>query len=109
MLKGYKIILKWATPWENRFMPFMNNKDADQSAYPCTARSPISFFDVGCQDSITPVDAISRIVSLASLCSWADGLSVAVSQTSEIKFSCEVAQKYVHTSEADLKSLSHFL
>ena len=40
---------KWATAWENLFMPYANNKGADQPAHP---RSLISAFTVRCLDSI---------------------------------------------------------
>ena len=42
---------KWATSWENLFMPYANNKGADQPARP---RSLISAFAVRCLDSIIP-------------------------------------------------------
>ena len=42
----------WATSWENLFMPYANNKGADQPAHP---RSLISAFVVRCLDSIIPL------------------------------------------------------
>ena len=52
--------LIWATSWENLFMPYANNKGADQPAYP---RSLISAFVVHCLDSIQviPLLAIAKI------------------------------------------------
>ena len=46
---------------KNLFMPYANNKDADQPAHP---RSLISAFAVRCLDSIIPVVYISEIASL---------------------------------------------
>ena len=49
---------KWATSWENMFMPYANNKGADQPAHP---RSLISAFVVRCLDGIIPLLAIAEI------------------------------------------------
>ena len=43
------------------FMPYANNKGADQPVHPC---SLISTFDVRCLDSIIPLVSISEISSL---------------------------------------------
>ena len=48
---------KWATSWENLFMPYANNKGADQPAH---LRSLISAFVVRCLDSIIPLLAIAE-------------------------------------------------
>ena len=56
---GCKIIqyvYNWDMSWENLFIPYVNNKDADQPAH---LRSLISIFVVRCLDSI---------ISLVSLC-----------------------------------------
>ena len=50
------------------FLPYANNKGADQPAHP---RSLISAFVIHCLDSIIPLLAIAEIWTLASLCSWA--------------------------------------
>ena len=42
---------KWAMSWENLFLPYANNKDADQPAQP---RSLISTVVIHCWDSIIP-------------------------------------------------------
>ena len=50
----------WATSWENLFMPYANNKGADQPAHP---RSLIGAFVVRCMNSIIrllPIAEISR-------------------------------------------------
>ena len=39
----------WATSWENLFMSYANNKDADRTVHP---RSLISIFVIRCLDSI---------------------------------------------------------
>ena len=41
----------WATSWENLYMPYANNKGADQPAHP---RSLISAFVVRCLDGVFP-------------------------------------------------------
>ena len=51
----------WAASWENLFMPYANNKGADQPAHP---RSLISTFVVRCLDSIIPLLAIAEISRL---------------------------------------------
>ena len=48
----------WTTSWENLFLPFANNKGADQPAHP---RSLISAFVVRRLDSIIPLLAISKL------------------------------------------------
>ena len=48
-----------ATPWENLFMLYANNKDADQPAHP---RSLISAYVVRCLDSMIPLLAIAEIL-----------------------------------------------
>ena len=44
--------------WENLFMPYVNNKGADQSVH---TRSLVSVFVVHCLDSIIPLFAIAEI------------------------------------------------
>ena len=51
----------WVTSWENLFMPYANNKCADQPAHP---RNLISTFVVRCLDSIIPLLAKSKISRL---------------------------------------------
>ena len=51
----------WATSWENLFMPYANNKGADQTA---RMRSLISTFVVRCLNSILSLVSISEISSL---------------------------------------------
>ena len=53
----------WATSLENLFMPYMNNKGADQSAYP-NPSSLISTFVYRCLDSLIPILGKSKILSL---------------------------------------------
>ena len=43
---------KWATAWENLFLPYANNKGADQSAH---SRSLLSVFVIRYLDSIIPI------------------------------------------------------
>ena len=57
----YRFNSNWATPWENLFLPYANNKGADQPAHP---RSLISTFVVHCLDSIIPLLSISKFSSL---------------------------------------------
>ena len=74
----------WATSWENLFMPYTNNKGADQPAHP---RSLISAFVVRCLDSIIPLLAKSKISRL-QLVSVAEqvGLCPTWSQTPKTGF-----------------------
>ena len=51
----------WATLWENLFIPYANNKGADQPAHPC---SLISAFIVCCLDSIILLLTVSQISRL---------------------------------------------
>ena len=41
--------MKWATSWENLFLPYVNNKGADQPAHP---HSLINVFVIRCLDSM---------------------------------------------------------
>ena len=56
-----KINIIWATSWENLFMPYANNKGADQPAH---LRSLISAFVVHYLDSIIPWVSILEISRL---------------------------------------------
>ena len=59
MFKIYEVLyIKWATSWENLFMPYANNKGADQPVHPC---SLISTFVVPCLDSIISLVSIFAI------------------------------------------------
>ena len=51
----------WATSWENLFMSYANNKDADQPAHP---HNLTSVFNVRCLDSIISLLHLSEISSL---------------------------------------------
>ena len=75
---------KWAMSWENLFLPYANNKGADQPAH---LRSLISTFVVRCLDNIIPLASISKISSL-HLASVAErvGLSLPWSQTLKTGF-----------------------
>ena len=48
----------WATSWENLFMPYANNKGADQPVHP---HSLVSAFFIHCMDGIIPLLAIAKI------------------------------------------------
>ena len=74
----------WATAWENLFMPYANNKDADQPAHP---RSLISYFVVHCLDSISLI-SISEISSLQLVSAVSSPTWL---QTSEGRFSRDMA------------------
>ena len=77
-------LIIWATSWENLFLPYANNKGADQPAHP---RSLISAFVVHWLGSIIPLVSISEISSLylASVAAQA-GLSLPWSQTPKTGF-----------------------
>ena len=53
----------WAMSWENLFMPYANNKGADQPAHP---RSLISTFVVHCLDTCSMISLVS-ISEISSL------------------------------------------
>ena len=74
----------WSPSWEKLFMPYANNKGADQPAH---SRSLISTFDSRCLDSKIPLVSISEISSLylASVAAQA-GLSLPQSQTPKTGF-----------------------
>ena len=76
--------LSWSTSWENLFLPYANNKGADQPAHP---HSLISIFFVRFLDSTISLVSISEISSLY-LASEAEqaGLSLHWSQTPETGF-----------------------
>ena len=69
---------------ENLFMPYANNKGANQPAHP---HSLINTFDFRCLDSIIPLVSMSKILSLclASVAAQA-GLSPTWSQTPKTGF-----------------------
>ena len=52
---------EWAPSWENLFLPYANNKGADQPAHP---RSLISAFVFRCLDSKLPLVSTSEISRL---------------------------------------------
>ena len=58
LFASFGCIAIWVTSWENLFMPYANNKGADQPAH---LRSLISAFVVRCLDSIIPLLAIAEI------------------------------------------------
>ena len=74
----------WAISWENLFMPYANNKGADQPAHRC---SLISSFVVHCLYSKIPLVSISEISSLylASVAAQT-GLCLTWSQTPNTGF-----------------------
>ena len=77
--KNVLYVFKWATWWENLFMPYANNKGADQPAH---SHSLISTFLVYCLDSIIPLVCISEILSLCLVSVTAQtSLSLPWSQT----------------------------
>ena len=68
------------------FMPYANNKGADQPAHP---RSLISAFVFRCLDSITPLVVIFEISRLQLACvSEQAGLSLTWSQTPKARLTC---------------------
>ena len=77
-----------ATSWENLFMPYVNNKGADQHAHP---RNLISAFVVRWLGSIIPILAKSKISRLASCCSWAGRYESYLVANAKDRFSHDVA------------------
>ena len=84
-----------ATSRENLFLPYANNKGADQPAHP---RSVISAFVVRCLDSIIPLLAIAAI-SRPQLVSEAEqaGLSLTWSKTPKTGFLVMRLKSYVYS------------
>ena len=80
---------KWATSWENLFMPYANNNGADQPAHP---RSVISAFVVRCLDNIISSFYIRNLKPLSSFCSWAGRFESDSFTNSKDRFSRDVAQ-----------------
>ena len=92
-------IIKCASSWENLFLPYANNKCADQPAHP---RSLISAFDVCCLDSRISLFSISKIsrLYLASVAEQ-NGLCLTWSENPKTGFlACDVAQ--ISTSSVSL-------
>ena len=87
------LLIKWATSWENLFMPYANTKGADQ---PARLRSLISTFVVRCLDTIIHLLAIADFKTLASLCSWADRFESYLVGNLEDRFSRDEAQIRQH-------------
>ena len=87
----------WATSWENLFMPYANNKCADQPAH---LRSLISAFVFRCLDSIKHLLAIAEISSLylTSVAALA-GLCLTWSRTPKTGFSWRGSFKFILTSQ----------
>ena len=79
---------KWASSWENLFMPYASNKGADQPVHP---HSLISAFVIRCLDSISRFYT-RNFKPLASLCSWAGRYESNQVGNPEDRFSRNVAQ-----------------
>ena len=79
---------KCTTSSENLFLPYANNKGAEQ---PLHLHSLIRAFVVCCLDSIIPTLAIAEI---SSLCSWAGWFESYQVTTPEDRFSHDKAQIY---------------
>ena len=86
--------------WENLFMPYANNKGADQPVHP---RSLISAFVVRCLDSIIPLVSIPEISSLC-LASVAvqTGMSLPWSQTLKTGFLISKVSQSVSDVRSDI-------
>ena len=94
------LVITWATSWENLllFMPYANNKGADQPAHP---HSLISTFAVCFLDSIIPLLNISEISRLASLCSWAGRFESYLVGNCEDRFSHDMAYLTGHLATTE--------
>ena len=83
-----KVDLLWATSWENLFLPYANNKGADQPVHP---RSLISTFVLRYLGSIISILAISKnFKTLAFLCSWTGWFESYLVANLEDRFSRDV-------------------
>ena len=74
----------WATSWENLFMPYANNKGADQFAHP---RSLISTFVVHCHVSVVSSFYIRNFKPLATFCGCAGRFESYLVENPEDRFS----------------------
>ena len=59
--KKSSLVLNWAVSWENLYLPYANNKGADQPAH---LRGLISAFVIHCLDSKVHILAKSKISRL---------------------------------------------
>ena len=73
----------WATSWENLFMPYANNKGADQPAQ--------SLSVVRCLDSIIPLVSIRNFKPLSSFCDCPDRFESTLVANPEDRFSHDAA------------------
>ena len=89
--------MRRVTSWENLFMPYVNNKGADQPALP---RSLISVFVVRCLDTCWS----RNFKTLASLCSWADRFESYLVENPEDRFSRDMAH-FIPTASCIIHSL----
>ena len=107
VIKENWIMFKGAMSWENLFMPYANNKGADQPAHP---RSLISTFVVRCLDSIIPLVSIPEIsiLYLFSVAAQA-GLSLPWSQTPKTGFLVTRLKYTIFSLEHSLVSFRAFL
>ena len=84
----YKCFI-WATSWETLFMPYANNKGADQPAH---QRSLISAFVVCCLDKYnTSTCCGQNFKTLANLISWAGQFESQLVAHPEDRYSRDVA------------------
>ena len=81
---GISTYFYWTMSWENMFLPYANNKGADQPAHP---RSLIGAFVVRCLDSIIPILAKSTISRLI----WAGWFESYMVENPEDRFFRDVA------------------
>ena len=92
--QSWPLIYIWATSRENLFLPYANNKGADQPAH---LRSLISTFVIRCLDSIIPQVSLSDISKkpLPSFCGWAGPFeSYLVANSRRLVFSCRISYMY---------------
>ena len=80
--------LIWASSWKNLFIPYANNKGADQPAHP---RSLIRTFVVRCLDSIISSFHIQNFKPLASFCGCTGLFESYMVENPEDKFSHDEA------------------
>ena len=86
------------------FMPYANNKGADQPAHLC---SLISAFVVRCLDSIISISYIQRYMALASFWSWAGRFESYLVGNHEDRFSRDEAQIWFNKLHHDITCLCH--
>ena len=83
------------------FMPYVNNKGADQPAHP---RSLISTFVIRCLDSIISLVSLFAISWLTCLCSWAGWFESYLVENPDDRFFRDEAHVTFYTTQCTMEN-----